>query len=108
YIIANCGYINFGKLFKKFEREKTMKKRISLIGLLLMMFIISACTLDSSTEKEKDNSDDANGETYGSGEYVIGVTYTTPESGATHIGMEIFKELIEEENSGDTVVAMTP
>lgn len=85
-----------------------MKKRISLIGLLLMMLIISACTLDSATEEEKENSNDANEGTSGSGEYVIGVTYTTPESGATHIGMEKFKELLEEETGGDAVVELYP
>lgn len=99
-------------LFIKFLRGETrMKKTFSIISLLLMMMVISACTLGSSTEQGNDNnsdSDNAKEETEGSGEHVIGVSYTTPETGATHIGMEKFKELLEEETDGDAVVELYP
>lgn len=73
------------------------------------MIVISGCTLGSSTEKS-DEGPASDGETKdsGSGEYEIGVTYTTPETGATHIGMERFKELVEEKTGGDAIVELYP
>ena len=86
-----------------------MKKILSAVSLILILSIISACTLGGN---EGDNVSDKNASndtvTSGSGEHVIEVSYTTPETGATHIGMEKFKELLEEKTGGDAVVELYP
>src|SRR5699024_1711940 len=38
----------------------------------------------------------------------VGITYTTPETGSTHMGMEKFKELVEEESDGSLSVELYP
>src|SRR5699024_12655782 len=71
-----------------------MKKRtFALISMLLVVFL-AACGGNS-------NSSGNEGGGSGSGNYTIGVTYTTRETGATHIGLEKFKELVEEQTDGD-------
>src|SRR5690625_2807672 len=84
-----------------------MKKIIGVFTLAIMMIMMTACTLGASNDTEE-NSEEGSNETSESGEYVIGVTYTTPETGATHIGMENFKELVEERTDGDIVVELYP
>ncbi|WP_085991097.1 DctP family TRAP transporter solute-binding subunit [Oceanobacillus senegalensis] len=87
-----------------------MRKVLSVIGLLLMMLLlISACTLGAQSNNKEETSDSNDvSESTGSGKYTIGVTYTTPESGSTHIGMERFKELVEEKTGGEVVVELYP
>ncbi len=87
-----------------------MRKALGISTLILMMLFMTACTLGASNDgksEEKDSSDDTK-ELAGSGEYTIGVTYTTPESGATHIGMEKFKELVEDKTDGEVMVELYP
>jgi len=78
-----------------------MKKRtFALISMLLVVFL-AACGGNS-------NSSGNEGGGSGSGNYTIGVTYTTPETGATHIGLEKFKELVEEQTDGDVQIELYP
>src|SRR5699024_3743438 len=86
-----------------------MKKILSAVSLILILSMISACTLGSNegnNVSDKNSSNDT--VTSRSGEHVIEVSYTTPEAGATHIGMEKFKELLEEKTGGDAVVELHP
>jgi len=90
-----------------------MKKIMGVVTLAILMIIMTACTLGASNDTEENSEDSSNktnesDEAKGTGEYVIGVTYTTPETGATHIGMENFKELVEERTDGDVVVELYP
>ncbi|MBO1002994.1 DctP family TRAP transporter solute-binding subunit [Pseudogracilibacillus auburnensis] len=87
-----------------------MKKFLFTISLVLMMMIMAACTLGASNDEktETEGSSDDEKTVSGSGEYKIGVTYTTPESGATHMGMEKFKKLVEEKTDGEVVVELFP
>lgn len=86
-----------------------MKKILTNVILMFMLVMVSACTLggnEGNNISDENSSDET--ETSGSGEHVIEVSYTTPETGATHIGMEKFKELLEEKTSGDVVVELYP
>lgn len=89
-----------------------MKRILQLTVFILLLLFISACTLGSSTEDDGGESADDGAtktdttETSGSGEYTIGVTYTTPETGSTHLGMEKFKELVEERTDGDVAIEL--
>lgn len=89
-----------------------MKKILASTVLLAVMFVVSACTLGSTTENDGESSSSSSKsestEAAGSAEYVIGVAYTTPETGATHLGMEKFKELVEEKTGGEVVVELYP
>lgn len=103
-----------------------MKKFLLLFGLMMAVLLVSACTIgsngdggeaDSSTDSsETADSDDSSeaadsedsSETTGSGEHTISVSYTTPESGSTHMGMENFKELAEEKTNGEVVIELFP
>lgn len=83
-----------------------MRKTLIPFSFLIMMVIMSSCTVNTSDDAEDAESDSS--EDTSSAEYTIDVTYTTPESGATHIGMEKFKELIEENSDGDIAVELFP
>lgn len=96
-----------------------MRKLLLISSFVFMLMVMTACTLGASNddgEKDADGAtDDAEAteeaeetESSGSGEYTIGVTYTTPETGATHIGMEEFKKLVEEKTGGDVLVELYP
>src|SRR5690625_494861 len=94
-----------------------MKKIFILLGLMMAVLLVSACTIGSNgdaedsgeVESSTDESETAESdENTGSGEYTIGVSYTTPESGSTHIGMENFKELAEEKTNGEVVIELYP
>jgi len=85
-----------------------MRKMLGMSTLILMMLFMTACTLGASNEVENEGSSDNKKEMSGSGEYTIGVTYTTPETGSTHIGMEKFKELVEEKTGGEILVELYP
>lgn len=74
-----------------------MKKIIFLFIAMLMMTLIAGC--GSGDEGSSDNGGDSN---------EIGVTYTTPETGATHIGMEKFQELVDEKTGGSVSVELYP
>src|SRR5699024_921930 len=86
-----------------------MKKILSAAILMFTLATVSACTLGGNEgDNISDESSSDETETSGSGEQVIEVSYTTPETGATHIGMEKFKELLEEKTGGDAVVELYP
>ncbi|GAB3790567.1 DctP family TRAP transporter solute-binding subunit [Virgibacillus kimchii] len=85
-----------------------MKKFLIMTGFILMMIFIAGCTLGETTNEAVDEDDEGETGASGSGEYTIGVTYTTPETGATHLGMERFKELVEERTEGEVVVELYP
>lgn len=84
-----------------------MRKLMAISSFILMMLLLTACTLGASSE-EGDASEDETDESSSSAEYTIGVTYTTPETGSTHIGMEKFKELVEEQTDGEVFVELYP
>ena len=87
-----------------------MRKILIGFSLLLIMTVISACTLGATSENNKGEGSAESSESVStnSGEYVIGVTYTTPETGSTHLGMEKFKELVEEKTGGEVVLELDP
>ena len=98
-----------------------MKKLFMLLGLMMSILIVSACTIGSNDDGADAEADSSEGESStdtsetaesdentGSGEYSIGVSYTTPESGSTHMGMENFKELAEEKTNGEVVIELYP
>src|SRR5699024_12363277 len=84
-----------------------MKKSLSIVVFLLMLAVMHACTLSETSENPDKNESDAT-ESVECGAYEIGVAYTTPETGATHLGMEKFKELVEEETDGEVIVELYP
>lgn len=75
-----------------------MKRLAVLFSVMLMMIVVAGCGSDDDG-KASDKK--------GSGTE-IGVTYTTPESGSTHMGMEKFKELVEEKSDGGVTVELYP
>lgn len=79
-----------------------MRKLLFIIGFILMTLVISACSSDDSSSGDSSDAEGA------SDSFEIGVTYTTPESGATHIGLEKFKELVEESTDGQVKVELYP
>lgn len=89
-----------------------MKKIVRLLGIMMVLLVISACTLgggDTESESEdtdKSTTDNATETSSVSAEYEIGVTYTTPETGSTHLGMERFKELVEDRTDGKVTVEL--
>lgn len=85
-----------------------MKKVYQLLGFIFLMMLISACTLGATSEKKTEEDSVEANEQKGSGEYIVGITYTTPETGSTHMGMEKFKELAEEKTNGEVVVELYP
>ena len=92
-----------------------MKNLLSILALMTVLLLLSACTIgseddgDASSEESSDATEtDESTEATGSGEYSISVSYTTPESGSTHIGMENFKELAEEKTNGEVEIELYP
>lgn len=89
-----------------------MRKWLLLSSLILFVLLFAACSSGSSDEDTGDEgaTDDSAEETETTeGEsHTFGVTYTTPETGATHIGMERFKELVEEGSGGQITVELFP
>ncbi len=85
-----------------------MKRFLQLSGFIFIMVIISACTLGETTESDTEESTAEANDSKGSGDYIVGITYTTPETGSTHLGMEKFKELVEEKTGGEVVVELYP
>ncbi|WP_091658834.1 DctP family TRAP transporter solute-binding subunit [Alteribacillus iranensis] len=84
-----------------------MKWRTTLLTGTLSALLLAGCGGGGDNGGENGGGADADGG--GSGEeFTIGVTYTTPESGATHIGMERFKELAEENSDGQVTVELYP
>ena len=94
-----------------------MRKFLTVSCLLIAMMLITACTLGASNDTDTEVDSDANSESEseeatetssGSAEHTIGVAYTTPETGSTHLGMERFKELVEERTDGEVEVELYP
>src|SRR5690625_2373720 len=92
-----------------------MRKFLTVSCLLIAMMLITACTLgatnDTDTEVDSDaysesESEEATETSSGSAEHTIGVAYTTPETGSTHLGMERCKELVEERADGEGEVVL--
>lgn len=75
-----------------------MKRFTILFSVMLIMVLVAGCG----------SSDDAKGSEGESGGTEIGVTYTTPETGSTHMGMEKFKELVEEKTDGSVSIELYP
>lgn len=75
-----------------------MRRLTILLLILLMTLLVAAC---GSSEDGKE----AGGK---SGSKEIGVTYTTPETGSTHMGMEKFKEFVEEKTEGSVSIELYP
>lgn len=95
-----------------------MRKLFQLLSIVFVLVILSACTLGSSTEEadtgttdsepaESDNEEASSADS-GPAEFTVGVTYTTPETGSTHLGMERFKELVEERTDGSVEIELYP
>src|SRR5690625_2715068 len=94
-----------------------MRKFLTVSCLLIAMMLITACTLGATNDTDTEVDSDANSESEseeatetssGSAEHTIGVAYTTPETGSTHLGMERFKELVEERTDGEVEVELYP
>lgn len=90
-----------------------MRKWLLLSSLVLLVLLFAACGGSSegeetSDEETADESTEATEETEGTdGEsHTFGITYTTPETGSTHLGMERFKELVEEGSNGQITVEL--
>lgn len=75
-----------------------MKRFAILFSVMLMMIVVAGCGSNDDGEASDKKSSEAE----------IGVTYTTPESGSTHMGMEKFKELVEEKSDGGVTVELYP
>src|SRR5690625_1899209 len=95
-----------------------MRKFLTVICLVIVMVLISASTLgasddldtddESHTDSESESTEEATEYSSASAEHTIGVAYTTPETGSTHLGMERFKELVEERTDGEVEVELYP
>ncbi|MGM8213660.1 DctP family TRAP transporter solute-binding subunit [Virgibacillus sp. W0430] len=85
-----------------------MRKLLLISSFILMLMFIGACSSDDSAGSTDGSSDSEGSDAAGSGEYTIGLTYTTPESGSTHLGMEKFKELVEAGSDGQIEVELYP
>lgn len=84
-----------------------MKKFLSFSSLMLMVVFISACTIGSTDDDSEENNTLESTDT-SAAEHKIGVSYTTPETGATHLGAEKFKKLVEESTDGKVAVELYP
>lgn len=83
-------------------------KLIRLSCLIFVVMLMSACTLGATSENKSDNDSKKDAKTTTAAEYTVGITYTTPESGSTHMGMEKFKELVEDKTEGAVAVELYP
>ncbi|WP_100397788.1 DctP family TRAP transporter solute-binding subunit [Bacillus sp. FJAT-44742] len=84
-----------------------MKKWIACIGAGTLLTVAGCGNGGEEVDQEA-----AEGSTGGNGgsdeEFTIGVTHTVPETGSTHLGMERFKELVEENTNGQVTVEVYP
>lgn len=81
-----------------------MRKLSSILVLVIIMVIASACS--SSQTDGSVEGDSSDGEKAKS--YTFGVTYTVPETASTHLGMAKFKSLVEENSNGQITVELYP
>lgn len=75
-----------------------MKKITFILLVMFTMFLVAGCGSGNDSEGSADKG----------GGSEIGVTYTTPETGSTHMGMEKFKELVEEKTNGSVSIELYP
>lgn len=80
-----------------------MRKGIFAFISMLIVVVLAACG-GSSDSGGSDGGDGSSG----SEEFTIGVAYTTPETGATHIGLERFQELVEDQTDGAVQIELYP
>ncbi|MGM8366743.1 DctP family TRAP transporter solute-binding subunit [Virgibacillus sp. W0181] len=85
-----------------------MRKFLLMISIVFMMMIVAACSSNNDSDSEGEGANDNSGSSDSGEEYTMGVTYTTPETGSTHMGMEKFKELVEENSDGQITVELYP
>ncbi|WP_026699596.1 DctP family TRAP transporter solute-binding subunit [Salibacterium aidingense] len=79
----------------------------------LLSGVVSAALLSGCGAEDSGSSSDAEGADSGdsgtsSEEYTIGVSHTIPETGSTHLGMEEFKKIVEEDTNGQVTVEIYP